>query len=83
VLVLEFGCEGSISAKTYGMYIFWPDKDVEFISMQLPPKPEDVILGKRQLFKKINELSDLGWELDIVDNTPPLTSYYFKRATPK
>lgn len=83
VLVMEFGWEGSIGGKNYGMYIFWPDKEVEFISMLVANKPEEVIPNKKQVFKKINELADLGWELDIVDNNPPLVSYYFKRATPK
>jgi hypothetical protein len=83
VLLLEHGFEGVMSGKTYGMYVFWPDKEVEFISMQLSTKPEDQVSNKSLVMKKINELSDLGWELEIVDNTAPTTSYYFKRYTAK
>lgn len=83
VLVMEFGFEGAIGAKTYGMYIFWPDKEVEFISMQIHSKPEEAVANKKLLFRKINELVDLGWELYIVDNVTPIAAYYFRRAAAK
>lgn len=82
VLLLKFGLQAG-GGKTYGMYIFWPDKDVEFIPMELTSSPATYIANKSLVTKKINELADLGWELEIVDSASQITFYYFKRATPK
>ncbi|HEX2898949.1 MAG TPA: hypothetical protein VHS96_04440 [Bacteroidia bacterium] len=83
VLVMEYGSLYQASPKTHGLYIYWPDKDVEFISLEFPSKSEDVVANKKLAVKKINELADLGWELEIVDNSMLSVAYYFKRATPK
>lgn len=83
VLVMEFGNLHSTTTTAYGIYVFWPDKELEFTALQRSTKLEEVVAIKKTVFKKINELADLGWELDIVENNIGNSIYYFKRATPK
>lgn len=81
VLVMEFGYAYILNAKTYGIYVYWPDKDMEFTKLPIPNSPESVIANKKSTYKKINDLSDLGWELDIVlNNDHGDQAYYFKKA---
>ncbi len=95
VLVLEYGYLMHMNAKTHGLYIFWPDKDSEFIPIEVADKATEILAIKRTIYQKINELADLGWELEIVDNSMGTSTgralstslgsitYYFKRTTPK
>jgi hypothetical protein len=95
VLVMEFGYPTVTFGKKLGLYIYWPDKDMEFIPMEVSRSPELAIANKKMIYSKINELADLGWDLKIVDNSaspaesgliqnsPTNVTYYFKRATPK
>lgn len=80
ILVLEYGSAGgALNLKAYGMYVYWPDKEMEFTQLSLPSRTEEMILMKKTLYKKINEIVDLGWHLILVDNSTAAVTYYFER----
>jgi hypothetical protein len=83
VLVMEFGRSNPLNVKTAGIFIFWPDKEIEKIDLLEAGKTE--LGGEKILYKKINELADLGWELIFINSngTGGNVSYYFKRAVQK
>ena len=95
VLVMEYGFLFAGSSKTHGLYIFWPDKDSEFIQLENAARAIDLLDVKKTIYRKINELADLGWELDIIDNslnaatgqahgtTQGSITFYFKRSKTK
>jgi hypothetical protein len=92
VLVMECGSpDDPANRKTYGIYVYWPDKEVEYLALGVPFNAKEWVANRVVLYKKINELADLGWELDIVEQFAPgnsistsvNTAYFFKRATPK
>lgn len=97
MLVMEFGNLNTTKVTNYSIHIFWPDKEIESIDVGGivgNVKDEEILAIKAKVYKKINELADLGWELELVDNslgTPAVPgflrvggiTYFFKRATPK
>ncbi len=100
VLVMEYVNLNTAQSKSngYGLYLFWPDKDIEFVSVGgvgIVIKDEEILAIKVKVYKKINELADMGWDLYLVDNSlnsqalPGFggihgsITYYFKRATAK
>lgn len=83
VLVMEVSSNVFINTKEFGIYLFWPDRDVEFISIEVKNNSEGIMTISKTLYRKINELADLGWDLTFIHDTYGKFAYYFKRIEVK
>lgn len=80
ILVMEYGYLLPLNMKSYGIYIYWPDKEMEFIQIKPATKADEVLELKKTIYKKVNEISDVGWTLFLVDFSSGNNVYFFKKT---